>query len=168
MLKRAVVCLALIALPFAAAAQAPSPTATVPKSESPKSDTPKAYVPGLEVFMATVQHQHEKLWFAGRARNWPLAAYQLGELKETLGDVQDLVPRYKDLPIADMIDAVIVGPIAKMEAAIDGKDYRAFVSSFDAMTTACNSCHGGAGRGYIRIRRPSRNAFSNQEFRPAR
>ena len=130
------------------------------------AETPKVYLPGLEVFMGTIQRQHEKLWFAARARNWPLADYQLGEMKEVMGVVQDLVPTYKSLPVKDMIDAVITGPIVDMEQAIENKNYSRFVRSFDKITAACNSCHDGAERGFIRIRRPQRNAYSNQVFTP--
>lgn len=143
------------------------PMAQAQSSAPPQSaETPKVYLPGLEVFMGTIQRQHEKLWFAARARNWPLADYQLGEMKEVMGVVQDLVPAYKNLPVKDMIDAVIVGPIAEMEQAIESKNYSLFVRSFDKITAACNSCHDGASRGFIRIRRPQRNVYSNQVFAP--
>ena len=39
--------------------------------------------------MNMIQTEHAKLWYAGHARNWPLAAYQLGEIKEIMSDVQD-------------------------------------------------------------------------------
>ena len=63
--------------------------------------------------------EHNKLWFAAKARNWPLAAYELGEIKEIMGDVQDLVPTFKSLPLADMLDAVITKEIASL-----GKGHR--------------------------------------------
>lgn len=151
------------------AQSAPPPAAQeAPKPDSKPAEVPKTYLPGLEVFMGTIQRQHEKLWFAGRARNWELTAYQLGEMKEVMGVVQDLVPKYKELPIADMIDAVITGPIVEMEKAIESKNYRGFVASFDKITAACNSCHEGAERGFIKLRRPVHNPYSNQVFRLAK
>ena len=54
------------------------------------------YVPGLEQFMNVILMEHNKAWFAAKARNWRLAEYQLGEIKEVMGDVQDLVPTFKN------------------------------------------------------------------------
>jgi hypothetical protein len=116
---------------------------------------PKAYLPGLEQFMGVIQNQHAKLWYAGEARNWPLAAYQLGEIKEVMSDVQDIVPVFKNLPLAKMLDAVITTEIAELEKAIDAKD-----------AAACNACHQATENGFIVIQRPARGGFPNQDFTP--
>jgi hypothetical protein len=129
---------------------------------------PKAYIPGLEVFMTFIQGEHAKLWYAGRARNWPLAGYALGEIKEVMSDVQDQVPTFKDLPLADMLDAVITGEIARLEKAIEAKDPKAFAAGFDKLTGACNACHQATGNGFVRIQRPKRATFPNQDFSPHR
>ena len=100
--------------------------------------------------MNMIQTEHAKLWYAGKARNWRLAAYQLGEIKEIMSDMQDLVPVFKNLPFADMMDAVIVGPIAGLEKAIDAKDPKAFAKGYDQLTAACNACHQATGNGFIR------------------
>ena len=41
--------------------------------------------------MALQQMRHIKLWFAGRAGNWPLADYEIGELNEGFDDVNKLL-----------------------------------------------------------------------------
>ncbi len=128
-------------------------------------DVPKTYVPGLEQFMNVILIEHNKLWFAAKARNWRLAAYQLGEIKEVMGDIQDLVPTFKNLPLADMLDAVITKEIVAVEQAIESKDYRAFVSGYDRLTQACNACHRGTENGFIVIQRPTQPAFTNQVYR---
>jgi hypothetical protein len=143
---------------------APSPAKEVPK-ETVK-DAAKAYVPGLEQFMNLILIEHNKLWFAAKARNWPLAAYELGEIKEIMGDVQDFVPTFKSLPLADMLDAVITKEIVGLEKAIEAKDFKTFVAGYDKLTTACNACHHGTENGFIVIQRPSRPAFTNQDYRP--
>ena len=71
--------LAAFLLPLAASAQTPAPAA---------KEAPKAYIPGIEQFMNVIQSEHAKLWYAAQARNWELAAYQLGEIKEIMGDVR--------------------------------------------------------------------------------
>src|SRR6185437_11133119 len=149
----------VVLMPLAADAQAPSPTGPEPA---------KNYVPGLEQFMGVIQNEHAKLWYAGQARNWELAAYQLGEIKEVMSDVQDLVPTFKNLPLAQMLDSVITGPIAQLEKSLDAKDFGKFSAGHRDLTQAYNSCHQAAGVGFIRIRQPIGSAFPNQNFAPQR
>jgi len=161
-IRSIVLALAALLLPLAAVAQAPKP------SHPEGAHAAKSYVPGLEQFMSVIQSEHAKLWYAGAARNWPLAAFQLSEIKEVMSDVQDLVPTFKNLPLADMLDAVITGEIAQLEKAVDAKDSKAFRAGFDKLTAACNACHRAAGNGFVVIRRPVGRAFPNQDFSPHR
>jgi hypothetical protein len=138
----------------------------LPPPPAPARETPKSYIPGLEQFMNTIQTEHAKLWYAGNARNWELAAYQLAEIKELMSDVQDLVPTFKDLPLARMLDAVITGPIAEIEKALDTKNFAGFSAGYGKLTEACNACHQATGNRFIVIQRPARPAFPNQDFRP--
>ncbi|MGY4316950.1 hypothetical protein [Bradyrhizobium sp. JR3.5] len=65
------------AMPFAALLVAMSVAATIPTSwaESlPAASNSERYVPQLANIMTAAQLQHLKLWSAGTARNWPLAA----------------------------------------------------------------------------------------------
>jgi hypothetical protein len=158
-------------LPLAAGAQPQKPAAKPAVSQDvipppPEAHMPKRFVPGLEWFMNLIQTEHAKLWYAGRARNWRLAAYQLGEIKEIMSDVQDLVPTFRKLPLADMMDAVIVGPIGDLEKAIDAKNPKAFAKGFDQLSAACNACHQATGNGFVHIQRPAGPGFPNQDFRP--
>jgi len=167
-LQFGVALLLLMAAAFAPPGQAqPSNTPQAPPQASPPAqELPKSYIPGLGEFMGRIQVDHAKIWLAGEARNWDLAAYQLGELKEVLSDVQDLVPRYQNVPVGEMIDAIITETITELEGAIEKRDFNSFSVSFDKLTAACNSCHQAANRGYIAIRRPTQSTFSNQDFAP--
>lgn len=149
-------------LPLAAGAQAPAPKETPTEAK----ETPRTYVPGLEQFMNVTLIEHNKLWFAARERNWPLAAYELGEIKEIMGDIQEFVPTFKSLPLAEMLDAVITKEIVALEKAIEAKDLRAFTAGYDKLTAACNACHQGTDNGFIVIKRPTQPAFTNQDYRP--
>jgi len=155
-------------MPFIASAQQSAPS-TEPAKESVKSggkDVAKAYVPGLEQFMNVILIEHNKLWFAARAGNWPLAEYELGEIKEIMGDVQDLVPTFKNLPLADMLDAVITKEIAALEKSIAAKDSKGFAAGYDKLTQACNACHQATENGFVVIKRPTTPAFTNQDYAP--
>ena len=81
-----------------------------------------------------------------------------------MGDVQDLVPTFKNLPLADMLDAVITKEISALEKSIEAKDYKTFVSGYDKLTQACNACHQGTQNEFIVIQRPARAAFTNQVY----
>jgi hypothetical protein len=168
--KLLVLSLGLIAA-FAVAARSqvpPNVPQQSPQASAPSKDLPKTYLPGLGDFMGRIQTDHAKLWLAGEARNWELAEYQLAELKEVFSDVQDLVPRYQNIPVGDMIDAIITGTITDLEGAIATQDFGKFSAAFDHLTTACNSCHQAANKGFIAIRRPTQSNFSNQDFSPAK
>src|SRR5215471_8774992 len=158
--------LAVMLLPITANAQSPSSSSAKEAPKDAGKDTPKTYVPGLEQFMNVILVEHNKLWFAGKARNWQLAEYQLGEIKEIMGDVQDFVPTFKNLPLADMLDAVITKEIAALEKSIEERNYKDFVAGYDRLTQACNACHQGTQNGFVVIKRPTQPAFTNQDYRP--
>ena len=132
------------------------------------SEPAKPYEPGLIEFMAHVQSHHAKIWLAGNARNWDLADYQVDELKELLEDVAKRVPKYRDVPVGQMIESTTMAPIGEIEAAIKARDSKAFATAFDKLTAACNDCHEAADRGFIVIQRPATSAFPNQSFAPRR
>jgi hypothetical protein len=163
---RIVVLLVATLLPFIALAQQSAPPKEPLKPTG--KEVSKAYVPGLEQFMNMILIEHNKLWFAAKARNWALADYELGEIKEIMGDVQDLVPTFKNLPLADMLDAVITKEIAALEKSIEAKDSKGFATGYDKLTQACNACHQGTENGFVVIKRPTQPAFTNQDYRPRR
>jgi hypothetical protein len=49
---------------------------------------------------------------------------ELGEIKEVMSDVQDIVPVFKDLSLNQMLDAVITKEIVDLEKAIEAKDFK--------------------------------------------
>ena len=110
---------AAMLVPLVGLAQTPSVPAP---AAAPAAAVPKVYIPGLEQFMNVILTEHNKLWFAAQAGNWPLADYELGEIKEVMGDVQDHVPVFKNLPLAQMLDAVITKEIVDLEKAIAAPD----------------------------------------------
>jgi hypothetical protein len=123
---------------------------------------------GIGEIMLMTQIRHAKLWLAGDARNWELADYEIDEIKEAFEDVVESFPVYKDIPVGKMIEATIMPPIAEVEKAIKARDRAGFVTAFDKLTAACNSCHQAANRAFIVIQRPAGATFPNQSFAPRR
>jgi hypothetical protein len=110
---------------------------------------------------------HAKLWYAGEARNWELADYELDELQEGFEDVVKFHPTHKDapLPLSALIPKIMDAPIRDLRAAVKAKDAVAFAVAYDAVTAGCNSCHEATNFGFNVVRRPSNPPwFSNQDF----
>ena len=126
------------------------------------------YVPGLGEIMTLQQMRHAKLWFAGAARNWPLADYELNELKEGFEDAAKLYPMHEGVPVGEMIAKLTSSPLEAISTAIAKKDSAGFARAFDRLSATCNSCHQAANHGFIRIRRPTEAPFGNQIFQPER
>lgn len=120
------------------------------------------YIPHLGDIMGATQLRHFKLSFAGKLRNWELAAYELDQIKESF---QDAATLYPGIPVTDM--TIVVEPVQRLEEAIRNKDPKKFATAFNELTAACNGCHQAIGRGFIVIKIPTSSPFSNQIFEPA-
>lgn len=146
-----------------AACRQPSPAAT-----PPGGGLPETYAPGLGELMTFQQMRHTKLWFAGQALNWDLAAYELDELGEGFDDIVKFHPTHKDSPVApkDAIPRMVTQPLADLRAAVEKKDSIAFAERYDALTGACNNCHDATNFGFNRVQRPASNPYPNQVFSP--
>ena len=133
---------------------------------APTSATAKGYVPGLGEIMGFNQIRHDKLWSAGQAANWPLAGYEVDELKEGLDDAVRYHPTDEKVPapLTDLVPRFTGPPLAELQRAIDGKNRRAFIKAFDHLTAGCNGCHVAARFGFNVVKRPTTPPFTNQEF----
>jgi len=109
--------------------------------------------------MAATQLRHFKLWFAGKLRNWDLAAYELTQIKASLEDATTL---YQGIPTTNM--HIVAKPLQSIGDAIEAKNSTMFAKAFGDLTTACNGCHQANGRGFIVVKVPTASPFSNQSF----
>lgn len=119
-----------------------------------------AYRPGLGEFMSDIQVHHAKLWFAGNAGNWPLADFEVGEIREALENVNKYCadrPEVASLPmIRPAIDSV--------GSAIAAANIPAFKRSFGMLTATCNNCHQATKHGFNVIKVPDVPPITNQVF----
>lgn len=124
------------------------------------------YSPGLGEIMAQSAMRHAKLWFAGSAQNWDLAAYEIDELHEGFEDAGKFHPTHKDIkqPIPELLNRYMDQPLAELEQAIKGKNIKAFSESYDHLTASCNACHQATDFGFNKVIQPSFNPFANQSF----
>lgn len=126
------------------------------------------YTPGLGEIMTLQQMRHSKLWFAGQAGNWKLAAYELKELREGFADVVRFHPTHEGapVPLEQIVPEMIDGPMDALGATIEAEDSRRFEGAFDDLTNGCNGCHDATNFGFNVVQRPTQNPFSNQAFGP--
>ncbi len=122
------------------------------------------YIPGMGEIMSATQMRHAKLWLAGKTKNWELAHYELGEIREGLDAAVKYYPMFKNAPVSAMLDSYTTTPLADLAQSIAEKNSAKFARAFDALTAACNGCHQAAEHGYIVIKRPSGAQYGNQEF----
>ena len=119
-----------------------------------------SYSPGLGEFMVSIQLHHSKLWFAGQNGNWELANFELGEIQETLNDINHYNkdrPEIRDLPM-------IYSPMDSLTSAIKNKDPVAFNRGYVFLTNTCNNCHQVTKHVFNKIKIPDGPPVTNQVF----
>ena len=170
MLPRARLLVLAAAATLGCRADRAAPPPPTPSPETPAAAATPVYVPGLGELMAFQQMRHAKLWFAGEAGNWELAAYELTEIREGFADIARLHPTHKTapVPIDQAIETIMTDPLARLAAAIDRKDRAAFRSAYEMATEGCNGCHQATDFGFNVVQRPKSNPFPNQSFAPPR
>jgi hypothetical protein len=140
-----------------------------PSQAGPPAHAAEPFVPGLGELMSLQQMRHAKLWLAGQAGNWQLAAYEVDELEEGFDDIVKFHPEHKDSPLApkDAIPRMFPGPISSLRRAVEKQDTAAFTAAYDSLTAQCNNCHQATNFGFNRVQRPTANPYPNQVFDPA-
>jgi hypothetical protein len=149
----------------AIAAMAMVATAAVAQAPAPAPPPQPGYRPGLgDLMTATVQPRHIKLGLAGHEKNWVYADYELHELQEAFERAASVWPKWRNVPVAEMIAFNTQGPIEALDQAIKAKDSEKFAASYKQLTEACDTCHQGAGRAMIVIHVPDAAAYPDQDF----
>jgi hypothetical protein len=132
------------------------PFATPPYNRSPNESA----VGTLANSMVFIQIRHNKLWFAGKARNWDLVDYEAQKLQD---DFVTAAGFYRNLPVDNVVQAD--KPLKRLMEAARTKDPALLDKAFDELTAGCNACHVAGQVGYIRIQQPKSSAFYNQSYR---
>lgn len=125
------------------------------------------FKPAMDDLMTMlVQPRHIKLYFAGQAKNWKLAGFELDELRAGLARIGRTIPNYRNINVDTAVASIFSGSIKSVESAIKAGDGGKFNEAFGEMTSACNSCHVGMEHPFLVIKTPESNSYPNQEFRP--
>ncbi len=131
--------------------------------DSLRSRLDSAYKPGLGEFMLSIQEHHAKLWFAGKNGNWDLADFEMGEIQETMGDIQKYCADRPEITSLPMIEP----SLDSLKTAIVRKNTEEFKSSFILLTNTCNNCHKVTKHSFNVIKIPDLPPVTNQVFEKA-
>ena len=137
--------------------------------QTPAAAPAAPYVLTMGDMMNTlIQPRHAKLGLAGKAENWPLANYALAELRQSLAGIAKAQPKFKGMPVADLVDLALTVPFNAVDAAIKAQDAQKFAAAYDQVTQGCNACHVELDHPYVVIKPADASVFPNQDFAPKR
>ena len=114
--------------------------------------------------MTKLQRHSNKLWFAGRANNWPLAAFYIHELEETFEELTEHEIIDEGVDISMLTRKMGLSPLKLVGTAVTQRDSSAFLSSYNNLISHCNSCHQTSNHSFVVIKTPDQPVFDNQEY----
>jgi len=117
--------------------------------------------------MRELQPAMAKLWYANKYKNYPLALYEVKEIKEIVETVEVLKPVVNSVDVAMVLSNMVNTPVADMETALRRHDDKKFIKSYAQTISTCNACHQMTGFGFNRIIVPTAPPVVNQDWRPA-
>jgi hypothetical protein len=162
-----------IAATWSASASPPAATDSTAEIAALKKELAElkksAYHPELGEQMLGIQIRHARLWHAGEAQNWTLAAFELQEIKEAFDAVVEQNPEhaiFQPQRLADILPAMTKAPVMALRDAIDHGSKTEFEKTFDGLSTACTACHKVAGNDFLVIERPKAPLLDNLRLAP--
>ena len=131
----------------------------------------KELVPDQAHIMADVGYHFTNLWFAGRAENWPLADFYLGETKSHLRWAVRAKPIRKDnagweINLPGILEAFENSQLTQLKQAVDRKDKATFDEVYKESLTVCYACHKASDKPYLRPQIPEKPEATIINFDP--
>jgi hypothetical protein len=106
-------------------------------------------MPGMAEIMPLVGERIWKCYYAGQARNQPLARFQLKEAVNLMEKGAVLRPKY-----AENMDAFVSTQVKAVRDAIEAADWDAFEGAFREMVGQANAYHDLYEKPFLRWRIP--------------
>jgi hypothetical protein len=119
--------------------------------------------PVLET-MGYYQRFSQKLWLAGKNKNWELADFYTHELEEVTERLIEGDVIHDDYNLSNLSEQMLLPKIEKVEEAIRQKDEVLFLDNYKLMISSCNLCHNTTKHNFIRITIPDDSVKWNQDF----
>jgi hypothetical protein len=125
------------------------------------------FKPAMDDLMTMlVQPRHIKLYYAGQAKNWKLAAFESNELRGALARIGRTIPTYRNLSVDMAVASIFADKLKAVDAAIKAADSAQFTTAYTEVTQACNACHQGLEHPFLKIVVPDAANYPDQDFRP--
>jgi hypothetical protein len=160
------VTLVLVAIAAFAVTAPSAPVAAQSQFGDPNAE-PIPFQPHMSALMSMlIQPRHAKLGLAGKAENWPLAAYALKELRQGFAIVSRAVPRWRDRSVPELVEAAVDHPITLIDYAIKLRYAAQFNEAYGRLTDGCNACHATTDHSFVIIKAPEASSFPDQDFAP--
>jgi hypothetical protein len=131
----------------------------------------KEVVPSQSHTMTDVAYQFAELWFAGRAKNWPLADFFLNETRSHIAWTIRIRPVRRDsagnpVDIKTLFDMISNGQLKNLADAVKARDEARFEASYKQMLNGCNNCHIAADKPYLHVVIPQTPPQTIVQFEP--
>lgn len=131
----------------------------------------KTIVPDQSHVMKDVDYHFSNLWFAGKAKNWPLADFYW---KETMAHIKwavRIIPVRKDnagmeIKLDEILQAIEMTPSMQMGGVVKEQDSDKFEPTYRSVLEGCYLCHKASDKPYLRLQIPERPATSIINFDP--
>lgn len=131
----------------------------------------KGMVPDQSHVMKDVAYHFSNLWFAGQARNWPLARFYLDETRSHLKWAVRIRPVRRtaagEVDLKSILDGVDRSLLTSVEKTIEGRDLAAFSKAYRDTLTGCYACHQASEKPYLRLHVPEAPEGRMIDFSPA-
>ena len=105
--------------------------------------------PGMARIMPEVGVRIWKCWYAGKARNQPLARFQLKEAVNLMEMGAFVRPKYEE-----NMGKFVAEDVERVKKAIEAEDWEGFEEAFHAMVEAANSYHALYDKPWLRWKIP--------------
>jgi len=147
---------------LAAACQSAAPASAPAEHDDDKASALEADVahlkditPGQSHTMIDVGYHMSNLWFAARAQNWDLAAFEVDETRNRIRWTIRINPTRKKpdgevVDIKGIFDGIDESVLPPLKDAVAKKDLKAFEAAYRTTLEACYSCHKASAKPYLR------------------
>jgi len=130
--------------------------------KTPENDTNNAIE--LADIMLRMQIHMDKLHFALKLKNQPLAAFYVDELGEALEEIMQANLREENVALSPLVKNMVVPKLEIVEQNISEYNPDLLRAGYLELLESCNNCHRATNHGFIRIIVPERPALANQEY----
>jgi hypothetical protein len=148
-------CLAVLGCSWPAAAPEQKPAAAVDQGLKDDLARVKDTQPSQSHTMMDVGFHMANMWFAGQAKNWPLARFYFNETRQHIRWTIRVRPVRKDLAgqpvdLKAIFDAIDSSTFETLKASIEEKNAATFQSAYKQTLESCYSCHKACGLDFLR------------------